>query len=227
MTALTCASLVFLGCASTGFGLDLPALSQIIDQHIQSIGGRAALEKSGPLLLTGRCESTAPEESGPVEILVKTPKVVYDLNHGGLRMGFDGASVWRETATEGLQKRPGRQFAELVTVFDPARALLWKEWYPQMMVEGVRKAGDREAYVLATQPGGPLTERLLIDRESGLLVRDELPMIAFIFSDYREVNGVRVAFAVEQTTPNGITYSYRFEKIQAASEADDSRFQPK
>jgi hypothetical protein len=207
---------------------DLPMLDQVIDRHIQAIGGREALSKLGALALSGRCESSAPEESGPIEILVKTPKVVYDLNGGGLRMGFDGESVWREAAQEGLQQRKGRQFVELVAVFDPAWPLLWKEWYPQLAVQGVQKIGDREAYVLETQPGSPATQRMFIDRESGLLVRHEVvPQIAFTFGDYREVRGVRAAFSVQQTTAAGITYTYRFEKMSAAGSADDAHFQPR
>jgi len=206
----------------------LPSLDQIVDQYVSAIGGRAALSQLGPVQLTGRCESTAPDESGPIEILVKAPKVAYNLNRGSLRMGFNGESVWRITPTEGLQQRQGRQMAELVSVFDPARVLSWKQWYPEMAFEGVQKLGDRETYVLETHPGGAATERIFIDRQSGLLVRDEVaPRVAFTFGDYREVNGVRAAFAVRQTTPNGITYTYRFDAVQPIAVADESRFEPR
>ena len=207
---------------------DLPTLDQVMDQHIRAIGGREALLNVGALVLTGHCESTVPDESGPIDILVKSPKVAYDLNGGGLRMGFDGESVWRAGAAEGLQQRKGRQFAELVTVFDPSWALQWKEWYPGMAVKGIQKIGDREAYVLETQPGTPATQRMFIDRESGMLVRYELgPQIGFTFSDYREVRGSRAAFAVQQTTAAGITYTYRFEKMGVAPSAENARFQPR
>jgi hypothetical protein len=171
---------------------------------------------------------SAPEESGPVEILVQTPRVAYNLKGGGLRMGFDGESVWRATVSEGVQQRKGRQFAERVTVFDASRALLWKQWYPEIAVTGIQKIGDRDAYVLETHPGQPSAEKLFIDRQSGLLVRDELlPQLAFTFSDYREVDGVRTAFGVQQTTPAGITYTYRFSSIHRVAAANASRFQPK
>jgi hypothetical protein len=207
---------------------ELPTLASIIDRYIESIGGRAALSRSGAVILTGRCESTAPEESGPIEILVKTPNVVFNLGGGVLRMGFDGESVWRATASEGLQQRKGRRLAEMVTVFDPARALWWKDWYPDMAVRGVQKLGDREAWVLEAQTGNPATERLFIDRESNLLVRDEVaPGFAFTFSDYRARNGIRAAFVVQETAPNGVVYTYRFEKIDPVAVVDEARFQPK
>jgi len=207
---------------------ELPTPGQVVDQYIKAIGGPAALSQSGAVTLTGHCESTAPDESGRVEILVKTPKVAFSLGSGGLRMGYDGESVWRATVSEGLQQRKGRQFAELVTVFDPARALWWKEWYPEMAVKGTQKVGDRDTWVLETHPGNPATERLFIDRESGLLMRDEVVAgFAFTLSDYREVNGIRAAFVVQETAPNGIVYTWRFEKIDPAAVVDENRFQPR
>jgi len=205
-----------------------PSLDQFVNQHLKALGGQAALAASGALLLRGWCDSTAQDESGPVEVLVRSPKVVLDLIRGGLRMGYSGESVWRSTPAEGLQQRKGRDFAELVTVFDPSRALHWKEWYPQLAVAGVRKTDGRDAVVLETLPGNPRTERLVVDRESALLIRDEVtPQFVFTFSDYRAVKGVMVAFVVREATPNGITYTYRFESVGPAEADDESRFQPK
>jgi hypothetical protein len=206
----------------------LPSLSQVLDQHIRAIGGERAVATSGSLLLKGACDSSGQDESGPIEILVNSPKVVYDLNGGGLRMGYDGESVWRAASPEGLQQRKGRQFAELVTVFDPVRARWWKDWYPQMAVAGVRKIDGRDVFVLETLPGSPSTERLFIDRGSGLLVRDEVArQFVFTFSDYRPVGGVMTAFAIRETTPNGIKYTYRFDSIEPAVSVDESRFRPR
>lgn len=206
----------------------LPTLDQVMDQHLKAIGGRAALTDIGPLLLKGNCKSSHESESGPIEIMVKSPKVVYDLNGGNLRMGYDGDSVWRKTSSEPLQQRKGRQFAELATVFDPSRTLWWKQWYPRMAVAGVRDIDGRNAFVLETVPGSPMTERLFIDRQSGLLIRDEVtPQFIFTFGDYRPVKGVMSTFTIEEKTPDGATYTYRFEDIKAAGAIDDSRFQPR
>jgi hypothetical protein len=105
--------LAVVACASPRLAdaSDLPRVDQIIDRHIKAIGGLDALTRLGAIALTGRCESTDPDESGPIEILVKTPRVAYNLNGGSLRMGFNGESVWRAAAPEGLQQRKGRQLA--------------------------------------------------------------------------------------------------------------------
>ena len=55
----------------------LPPLSQILDQHMRALGGERAVAASRPLLLKGTCDSTGVDENGPIEILVKSPNVVY------------------------------------------------------------------------------------------------------------------------------------------------------
>jgi hypothetical protein len=205
----------------------LPSLDQVTGRHIKALGGQSALEQLGTLALTGDCESTEKEEGGPVEILIRTPKVTFDLGGGSLRMGFNGEVVWRHAASEGLQKNAGRQHAEIVTVFDPTRVLRWKEWYPEMAVTAAEKAGNKEAYVLETHPGKP-TERLFIDRQSGLLIRDEvMPNVVFTFSDYRAIDGVQLAFTIRQDTPVGVTYTYHFKEAKRLASVDESRFEPR
>jgi hypothetical protein len=120
LSAICMLAAVAFGSPWSADAADLPTVDQVIERHIKAIGGREALTKLGAIALTGRCESTDPEESGPIEILLKTPSVAYNLNGGGLRMGFNGDSVWQAAPREGLQQRQGRQFAELVTVFDPS-----------------------------------------------------------------------------------------------------------
>jgi hypothetical protein len=127
-----------------------------------------------------------------------------------------------------LRQQHGRGFAQLVTVFDPARLLWWKNWYPEMAVKGQQKAGDREAYVVQTNPEQAGSETLLIDRQSGLLIRDELmATLAFTFADYREVDGIKVAFSIKQAGPGSATYTYRFKKASFAAGNDESRFEPR
>jgi hypothetical protein len=207
---------------------DLPTVDQVIKQHVDALGGRTALEKHSTLVLSGNCEASVPDESGPVEILVRTPQVAFNLGKGGLQQGFTGTTVWRHAANEALQQRSGRQYAELVTVFDPARVLSWKEWYPEIAVTGIEKVDGREAYVIETHPGTATSERILIDRQSGLLVRDEvMPGVVFTFSDYRAVDAIQIPFMIQQTAPSGLTYIFRFAEVKHREATDDSLFQPR
>jgi hypothetical protein len=215
--------------ASSLFGADpLPRLDQIAEQHQKALGGPAALEKATALVLTGDCESTAEEESGPIQIFVSSPRVAFDLKNGALRMGFSGQAGWRHVAGQDLQQRAGRQFAEIVTVFDPARVRWWKEWYPNMAVTGKEKVDGRDTYALSMNPSNKASEKLFIDRETGLIVRDEvMPGVVFTFEDYRAVNGLQVAFRIRQSTPASVTYTYTFKDVKALPEIEAAQFEPK
>ena len=205
-----------------------PPLDQIAEQHRRALGGPAALEKASALLLTGYCESTAQEESGPIQVFVSSPRVAFNLNDGALRVGFSGQAGWRHVAGQDLQQHPGRQFVEIVTVFDPARVRWWKEWYPNMEVTGIEKVNGRDAYALVMNPGNKASEKLFIDRDIGLAVRDEvLPGMVFTFDDYRTVDGLRVAFRIRQSTPASVTYTYTFKDAKTVSAIEAAQFEPK
>jgi hypothetical protein len=206
----------------------VPTLDQITEQHRRALGGTAALERFPALLLSGDCEATAHEESGPIQIFVGSPRVAFSLNNGALRMGFSGQAGWRHVAGQDLQQQAGRQFVEVVTVFDPARVRWWKEWYPNMTVTGIEKVEGRDAYVLAMNPGKKMSERLFIDRETGLVVRDEvMPGVVFTFDDYRPVGGLQVAFRIRQSTPASVTYTYTFKDVKALAGIEASQFEPR
>lgn len=206
----------------------VPTLDQITEQHRKALGGPAALERASALLLSGDCESTAQEESGPIQIFVSSPRVAFNLNNGALRMGFSGQVRWRHVAGQELQEHAGRQFVEIVTVFDPARVRWWKEWYANMTVMGIEKVNGRDAYALSMNPSNKASERLFIDRETGLVVRDEvLPGVVFTFDDYRPVNGLQVAFRIRQSTPASVTYTYTFKDVKALTEIEAAQFEPK
>jgi hypothetical protein len=206
----------------------VPTLDQITEQHRRALGGPAALERASALLLSGGCASAAQEESGPIQIFVSSPRVAFNLNNGALRMGFSGQAGWRHVAGQDLQQRAGRQFVEIVTVFDPARVRWWKEWYPNMIVTGIENVAGRDAYALSMNSGNKASERLFIDRETGLVVRDEvMPGVVFTFDDYRPVNGLQVAFRIRQSTPVSVTYTYSFKDVKALTEIEAAQFEPK
>jgi hypothetical protein len=215
--------------ASSLYAADsLPTLAEIAALHTKALGGSAALERASALLLTGDCDSTAQEESGPVQVVVSSPRVSFSLNNGALRMGFSGQAGWRHVAGQDLQQRAGRQFVEIVTVFDPARVRWWKEWYPNLSVTGVEKVNGRDAYTLSMNPGSKASEKLFIDRETGLVVRDEvLPGMVFTFDDYRPVNGLQVPFRIRQSTPASVTYIYTFTDVKALTGTEATQFEPK
>jgi hypothetical protein len=207
---------------------NLPTIDELIALNVRSLGGRAAVGRAGTLVFRGASQSTNPEEDGPVEIAVRSPKVAFRLGGDGLRMWFDGESAWRAERGSTPQKLPGKQFVSVVAVFDQARVLHWKELYPEIKPVAVRSLDGRQVYVIETRPGQPGTERIFLERDSGRVVRVEvLPNLTFTLSDYRGVDGLQVPFRIQQTTPANITYNFSFDEVKRTLEADDPRFLPR
>ncbi len=175
------------------------------------------------MVLRGRCESSNPEESGPFEIWISSPRVALNLGNGSLKSAFDGKQLWRLQAGMAPTTLPPA-LVNAVAIFDPARRLHWKELYPKVAVVGRESIHDRAAFIVQTEPGGT---RFYIDAQTGLPLRaDVLPGLTFELSDYREVDGWPVPFEVVEKTPQGDIYTFRVAKAENAASIDDAVFTP-
>jgi hypothetical protein len=206
----------------------LPSIDDVIAQYTKALGNLDAMEKRWVLDLRGTCDSSAAEESGPIEVLVQGSKFFMQLNGGALLMGVNQDVFWRHPRGQEIVTVPASVIAETVAIFDPSRVLHWKERFPQIAVTGIQNVDDHDVYVIETKPGDPATERLFVDRRSGLLVRDEIlaKHELFTFADFRAVDGIEVPFTIHQTTP-GPSYAYHFSVVKHLTDVDETMFQPK
>jgi len=92
----------------------------------------------------------------------------------------------------------------------------------------VQTIDSRDTYLIETKPGDATGERLFVDRQTGLIVRDEVQQKheTFTFEDFRSVDGVRLPFVVHQTTPRD-SYVYRFSEGKHLTRVDESLFEPR
>ena len=207
---------------------NLPSIDDVIAKYINAAGGRELLAKSWALNLRGTLESSNDEESGSLELVASGPRFFMQVNDGAVMMGVNESVFWRHERDREILKAPVSTIAETVAIFDPARALHWKERHPQIAVTGMQTVDNQEVYVIESKPGDPAAERLLIDRHSGLIVRDEVTQKheTFTFGDFRSVDGVKIPFLVQQTTPM-MTYVYRFSEARHVAKVDESLFEPR
>jgi len=124
---------------------------------------------------------------------------------------FDSGSFWVQDARGAAVAPPGAAEAMRGNVQRDSIALLLA------LADGrvkARRAGDvtidgraLPALDVEVTPGGPLT--LIFDPATGLLVRQRYPAggaggeVEESFADYREVDGLKVAFAVTVRQPQG------------------------
>ena len=123
---------------------ELPRIDQLLAQARHG-------EAPPKMALRGRCEASNPEESGPFEIWISSPRVAINLGAGNLRSGFDGKQLWRMQAGLPPAVMPTGPLVNAVAIFDPARRLHWKELYPNIAVVGREDVNGRP--LLLWRPG--------------------------------------------------------------------------
>ncbi len=125
---------------------------------------------------------------------------------------------------------------ESITVRDMADAfetLKLKEPFPKMTFGGKDKINDREVVILRGALPDKRRIRLFFDAESGLLLRKVIynntivgpDPVQFDFEDYKDVDGVKVAFTVRISyTEPGFSGTRKFTEIKHNVAVDEAKF---
>jgi hypothetical protein len=188
----------------------------LIDRAVRAKGG---LERLKTIRTVQAVSDTVIEVEGrkvtvPTTIRVRYPgsfRVDSDMPAGRLTQVFDSGTFWIQDARGASVAPPGAAEAMRGNVQRDSIALLLA------LADGrvkARRGGDvtvdgRALPVLDVdvKPGGPLT--LVFDPASGLILRQRYPAgssagsVEETFSDYRDVDGLKVAFAVNVRQPQG------------------------
>ena len=197
----------------------------MIAKYVQALGGQAALQNAKTRVITGtltnRDLTTAnltmtEKNSGEARIELATqPNPTIRATNGTASWQIGGGGPGggvnpRDIA--GFQVQQGFRLADF------SLPLHLKERYQDLSVKPAYETVDgKPAVVLTGSPYPHVTEELAFDRESGLLVRRTITsgtaggfgIMALgeqiDYSDYRDVSGVKVPFAVRQSTWNAVT----------------------
>lgn len=209
---------------------------QILECSIEATGGREAYAKLASTVAKGVLEFEPQHLHGAIEFYAKAPNkrlVITRLeNIGEILQGFDGQVAWMSNPMEGRVVRvEGAEAERIRREADFHRPLRWRELYTKVELAGKQTVDGRATYVVRLTPrqGKPLTH--YYDAESFLLVRQdlvqqttqgELPVQALL-SDYRDVDGIKVPFRIEQQMPMGKMVIV-FHEIRNNVVIEDARF---
>lgn len=220
--------------ASTGAS---PTAQAILERYINAAGGRAALEKVRTRVTKGTMEMTALGLSGAMELRAKVPNkqvsAVQLAGFGAIREGYDGKVGWTEAPGVGVRTKSGAELArdERSKVFP--RELKLAEVYEKLEAKGAAKVAGVDAWVVeGTHKSGNKPDRLYFDQKSGLLLREESTVSTALgemvfqvdFSDYRDVDGVKVPFLVRIPKPETMGFQIRVDEVKHNVEMGDSEF---
>jgi putative CocE/NonD family hydrolase len=205
-----------------------PTVDQIVGRYIQALGGQNAIARISTRVTKGfRISSNGVDDS--FENYSEHPDKAYGIRRfafGIVISGSVGQDAWVKVNDE-----PARP----VTDGSPEKgntpqyllqnALHVRELYSEMKLKGVETAGDRSAYIIDAVNSDGNPARLCFDVSTGLLVcsiqKQKVESLSSVkdgwtaqkvfvdvenyFGDYRNIDGVMVAFFINTVVPSGLT----------------------
>jgi outer membrane lipoprotein-sorting protein len=235
-------ALAMLVCASV---VSAQTVDEVIEKHLTALGGRPALGKVKSRQMTGEIVLSTPagEISGTIEVLNAAPnktRTVIKADLSALGAGqlvvdqrFDGQTGYILDSLQGNRAMSGGQLDLARNSAFPNQLLNYKELGIAAKLDGTQKVGDRDAYVLVLEPTSGPVVRQFIDAENYLLVKSvvkvDVPQLgqeveqATEFSDYRDVDGVKLPFKARATSAVQ-NYTITVTKIEHNVPVDDKLF---
>jgi hypothetical protein len=213
----------------------LPSLDQILDKYVETLGGKAAIEKITTRQISGSFEIPAMGASGTLKGYTKAPNkslMVIDVpGFGVIQQGFDGSAAWADDPMGGLRDITGDELVTTKRDVDFYREAHLKDLFPKMTVKSKEKVGEGEAYLVEATPPDGKSEKLYFDTKSGLLVRHDAErtspqgaaLVESYFEDYKAVDGVKVPFTMKRVMP-AFAMTIKFEEVKNNVEIEDARF---
>lgn len=213
----------------------LPSADELLARHVQALGGRTAMEKLTSRSVKGSLELPSLGATTPALFLAKAPNKQWNEieipGFGTIHEGFDGATGWVQSP-QGVQDKAGAELTELKrrAVFN--RELKLKQLYPKLSVLRKDKVGERDAFVLqATPADGPL-ELWYLDAQTSLLLRMDARLTTQFgefdaetyFEDFREVDGVKIAFRIRRPKPAEQGFVLQLTEVKHNVPIADAKF---
>jgi len=201
----------------------VPTLEEVLERHVDAVGGREAIEKLTTRVLIGRLVTDLPTRRPPVHesngfvIYGKAPDMYLMVQQSGRdihREGCDDRRCWSWSGGElRLDAHHDPRFAWFA---DPQGALRMWDHFPDMRLRGARTLQDRRVYRVDIDDDE--SHALFFDAETGLLVRLGYHREV---DEYTEVDGVLVPFRMALSRKGGSS-TYFVERVEHNVPLDDT-----
>jgi len=213
-----------------------PSVDRILEKYQQALGGQAAYEKVTTRSMTGTVEIPDDNVTGPAQIVAKAPgsfRLTMDISgYGVVETVLDGDNGWEKNPDSGTHAMSKTDLAIAQRDHHFYREMRLKELYHKMETAGVDKVDGHTLYVVEATPAAGPAEKLYFDAETGLLVKrdfervtleDGIVQYEMLLRDYRDVDGLKFPFTIEQRAPDN-TMIFRFTEIRNNAPLADAAF---
>ena len=236
-------TLVLMGAAAAS-AQTAPTVEEIIEKSLAAVGGREALARVTSRSASGTMSLPTPggDLSGSIDILNEVPNKIRSLVKldasamgGGVIVvdeRFDGSSGYVMDTMQGNSAMTGSRLEYMRNAIFPSPFVDYKARDAKVELAGKEKLADRDVFALVMTPATGPALRLLIDAATYLPVKMsvtmDLPQMgsveqSFEFSDFRDVDGVKVAFVLKGMT-GPVPFTVTLTKVEHNVKIDPSLF---
>ena len=216
--------------------ISLPSVDEIVAKYEKAVGGKAAFEKLTSRVSKGSFIAGEGGNPGTTEIYQKAPNKMVTITDvpgfGVVRSGVDGTVAWMDMPQFGIQELTGDTAAASKRGADFYEDIRLKEIYPKMVVKDKESFEGHDVYVVQATPAEGAPGLLSFDADSGLLVRSQTQMngpmgpidIDTRLSDYREVDGIKLPFVINQVRSD-FSFTIKLTEVEHNVPIDDAKFE--
>jgi len=222
----------------------MPTPDEILTKYVTALGGEQAIRRVSARLITGIAElagdvrGVSPAIYAPVEIASKAsnqwvmtfrmPNGTIDVNVAWLQAA--NGVVTDATGPTNAPLPPQTRVKRNADFYEP---LNLKRQYSRLMLRGIERVRDRDAYLVVGFPDLDTPERLYFDKDTGLLLRKTVVVPTALgdypiqndYDDYRDVGGVKVPYLVRTTSISPAeNMVVHVEKVQNNPTLDANKF---
>ncbi|MCC6427936.1 MAG: hypothetical protein IT435_14085 [Phycisphaerales bacterium] len=201
----------------------LPEAQVIHDKFIEAIGGADTIK--GLKTRTSKATLEFPQGNIKATVLAYLAEgsmysVMEVPSFGQLESGVADGVAWQKNTVQGVTIMDGPEREELIRESDLQNEINFSKYYTKMETVGSAEVDGKKTYKVEFTPLSGEKQTRYFEADSGLLVKvdniavtpsGKLP-VSTTLTDYRDVNGVKLAFKSMQTTPMG-QFSMTYESI--------------
>src|SRR5262245_41013519 len=153
------------------------------------------------------------------------------LSKGEVREGYDGKIAWSQNPVMGLREKSGAELATIAQTSDIHAQIKTRQLYSKLEFKGKEKVENRETYVILATPAVGAPVKMYFDTQTGLMARMDIDLdnpqghfhIESTMDDYREVDGVKIAFLARQKT-SVTDFVIKLTEVKHNIAIDDAKF---
>jgi photosynthetic reaction center cytochrome c subunit len=214
------------------FPTNLPTASQLLENYIEAAGGATAIENITSRIAKG--SENFRGQSTSIEIFTKGSNkqaVIRHYREGDSVAVFDGHAAWFSISGRPARELHGADIDAAELDADLQFPLHIQRYYSELHVEYPERIDDRDSYVLVCVREGQPPAKFYFDIRSSLLVRLVrykesalgLNPEQIDYSDYRNVDGVKVPFRIVISGPTSIS-TIQIDEVQENAPVNDTKF---